>query len=236
MALSFKTIEEIQADILEEISDDYQKTTGTDLWEWSKAVAVAIEYCQKKIQYITTWKDLRNLELEDMINLIYQLRGIEYREATYSTGVLKLTGSDTVTNGDIFATENGLMFKATETKTITSTGTVSAQCLNPGSVGNVIAGQITKFITYKGSFTAVTNEAAFEGGYEAETKDELWERYIEDVTEPIASGNKAWYKKEVKSISGVGDCKIKSLPYGDNTVSAIIIDSDGNPANSTLLV
>jgi len=235
MAISFKAIEEIQADILSEISDEYQKTIGTDLWEWTKAVATALKYVQDKIEYITTWQDLRNLELEDMIDLVYQLRGIIFKTATYSVGTLKLTGSDTVHTGDIFQTPDGLQFKATETKTIEESGEVSAECLSAGAVGNVIAGQITEFITYKGNFTAVVNETAFSGGYEAETKDELWQRYIEDVTEPIVSGNRAWYKKEVKSIPGVGDCKIKSLPYGENTVSALIIDNEGKPANATLL-
>lgn len=235
MTLTYKDAESIRDDILKNLQDTYQKTIGTDFWEWAYAVGKASVSLWDLIKYISSWKDLRNLELEDMARLVFQLRGIEHRQATYSSGVLTITGTDTVTKGDIFQTADDLKFQATETKTITTSGTVTAQCLTAGTVGNVPINQINQFITYKGNFTAVTNETVFSGGYAEETKDELYERYIEDVSNPVTSGNIYHYKKWALEVSGVGKVKVKPLWNGDNTVKVIITGNDGLPASSSLV-
>jgi len=235
MTLTYKNAEEIRDGILAELPDKYQKTIGTDFWEWAYAVGKASITLWDMIKYVCSWSDLRNLNLEDMARLVYQLRGIVHREATKSTGVLTLTGSDTVTTGDIFQTPDGLQFKATETKAITTSGTVNAECLTGGIIGNVPINQITQFITYKGNFTAVTNATAFSGGYEEETKDELYERYIDDVSNPVTSGNVYHYKKWALDIAGVGKVKVKPLWDGDNTVKVILTGNDGLPASSSLV-
>ena len=230
-----KTDIEITKELLTNLPDTYQKNVGEFAWDFFRSISYLFQQIFKIIEYIKSWSDLRNLELEDMARLVYQLRGITHREATKATGVLTLTGSDTVTTGDIFQTPDGLQFKATETKTITTSGTVNAECLTAGTVGNVPVGQITQFVTYKGDFTAVTNETVFSGGYEEETKDELWERYIDDVSNPVTSGNNAHYKKWALEVSGVGKVKVKPLWDGDNTVKVILTGNDGLPASSSLV-
>lgn len=235
MTLQYKNAENVRDEILENLPDTYQKTIGTDFWEWAYAVGKVSVSLWDMLNYIRSWKDLRNLELEDMANLIYQLRGLEHRQATYAVGELTLTGTDIVTDGDIFATKDGLQFKATETKEITEIGTVEAECLTAGTVGNVPVNQITDFITYKGNFTAVTNVTAFSGGYAEETKEELYERYVSDISEPIVSGNDNFYKKEILNVAGVGKVKIKPLWNGDNTVKGIIIGNNGEPASDSLV-
>ena len=235
MTLNFKTDEDIRDTILNNLPDTYQKTIGTDFWEWAFSIGKASVSLWDILKYIASWKDLRNLELEDMANLIYQLRGIEHRQATYATGELTLTGTDTVTLGNIFATKDGLQFKALETKEITESGTIKAECLTAGTLGNVPVGQITEFVTYKGNFTAVTNTEAFSGGYAEETKEELWQRYIDDVANPVTSGNNAHYRKWALEVAGVGKVKIKPLWNGDNTVKVIIIGNDGLTASNSLV-
>lgn len=171
MTLIFnKTTDEIQSEILTNLPAEYQTTIGFDIWEWSKALSHGIKLCWDKIAYICGWNDIRNMDLSDMINFVYQLRGIEYRNAVKATGYLTLTGTDTVTAGNLFETSDGLRFKALETVVITNSGTVKAECLTAGLTGNVPVGQITEFVTYKGNFISVTNATAFEGGAEAEKK------------------------------------------------------------------
>lgn len=236
MTLIFnKTTDEIQSEILTNLPAEYQTTIGFDIWEWSKALSHGIKLCWDKIAYICGWNDIRNMDLSDMINFVYQLRGIEYRNAVKATGYLTLTGTDTVTAGNLFETSDGLRFKALETVVITNSGTVKAECLTAGLTGNVPVGQITEFVTYKGNFISVTNATAFEGGAEAEKKDELYNRFIEDVTEPKVSGNIYFYKKWAKEVAGVGDAKIKPLWNGDNTVKVVIIDNNYDTADNTLV-
>lgn len=235
MTLQYKNAEDTRDIILENLPDKYQKTIGTDFWEWAYAVGKASVTLWDILKYIASWKDLRNLEIEDMARFVYQLRGISHRPATFAVGELTLTGSDTVTEGDIFATKGGLQFKALETKEITESGTVKAECLIAGTIGNVPVSQITEFVSYKGNFTAVTNVAAFSSGYVEETKDELWQRYIDDVANPVTSGNNSHYRKWALDIAGVGKVKIKPLWNGDNTVKVIIIGNDGLTASESLV-
>lgn len=236
MTLTYKTAEDLRDEILSNIPNTYQKSIGTDLWEWAFGIGKSFKIAWDKLFYVASaLKDIRNLTLEDMANLIYQLRGLEHRQATFATGELTLTGTDTVTLGNIFATKDGLQFKALETKEITESGTVKAECHTAGKIGNVPVGHITEFVTYKGNFTAVTNENAFSGGYEKETKEELYDRYISDISEPIVSGNDNFYKKEILNVSGVGKVKIKPLWNGDNTVKGIILGNDGEPASDSLV-
>lgn len=236
MTLTYKTAEDLRDEILSNIPNTYQKSIGTDLWEWAFGCGKSFKIAWDKLFYVASaLKDIRNLTLEDMANLIYQLRGLEHRQATFATGELTLTGTDTVTLGNIFATKDGLEFKALETKEITENGTVKAECLTAGKIGNVPVGHITEFVTYKGNFTAVTNENAFSGGYEEETKEELYDRYISDISEPIVSGNDNFYKKEILNVSGVGKVKIKPLWNGDNTVKGVIIGNNGEPASDSLV-
>jgi len=230
-----KTDIEITKELLTKLPDTYQKNVGEFAWDFFRSISYLFQQFFEILDYIKSWSDLRNLNLEDMARLVYQLRGIVHREATKSTGVLTLTGSDTVTTGDIFQTPDGLQFKATETKAITTSGTVNAECLTGGTIGNVPINQITQFITYKGNFTAVTNATAFSGGYEEETKDELYERYIDDVSNPVTSGNVYHYKKWALDIAGVGKVKVKPLWDGDNTVKVILTGNDGLPASSSLV-
>lgn len=235
MTLLYKNAEEIRDDILSNLDNKYQKTIGTDFWEWAFAVGKASVTLWDLIKYIASWKDLRNLELEDMTRLVYQLRGIEHRKATCSVGELFVTGSDVVTSGNLFQTKDKLQFVAVETKTIIDSGFVKVKCLTAGPIGNVPANQITEFVNYKGNFINVVNLDAFSGGYAEETKDELWQRYIDDVANPVTSGNDAHYKKWALEVSGVGKVKVKPLWNGDNTVKVIIIGNDGFPASDSLV-
>ena len=217
-------------------NDRNSRIVGMDLWEWAFGIGKSLKIAWDKLFYVASaLKDIRNLTLEDMANLIYQLRGLEHRQATFASGELTLTGTDTVTLGNIFATKDGLQFKALETKEITESGTVKAECLTAGKIGNVPVGQITEFVTYKGNFTAVTNVTAFSGGYAEETKEELYDRYISVISEPIVSGNDNLYKKEILNVAGVGKVKIKPLWNGDNTVKGIILGNDGEPASDSLV-
>ena len=230
------TNEEITADLLANLPDTYQKNVGEFAWDFFRSISYSFQAMWQKIKYIYNWKDINNLELEDLIPLVYQLRGIKYRYATASEGELTLTGSGTVNKGDIFKTTAGLEFAATETVVINETGKVKAICQSTGKIGNVPVGQISVFGSRIDGLTTVTNEVAFAGGYEAETKDELYARYIDDITMPIVTGNNNFYKKSALEVSGVGGAKVKPLWNGNNTVKIVIIGNDGKPAGENLVL
>lgn len=231
-----KTPEEMASEILTEVPSKYQKSVG--FWCWDYALAIAkggLNAIYDKLKYICTMGDINNFEYDDLVNFVYQRRGIVANVATYATGSLTATGNGTITTGDLFQTESGLKFEASETKTISGSGTFAIRCVEAGAVGNVPVNSIIVIPVSIAGISSVTNANATTGGYDKETKESIIERYLEDLRQPITSNNKYHYKKWAKEVAGVGDAKIKPLWDGDNTVKVVIINSENNVANSTLV-
>jgi uncharacterized phage protein gp47/JayE len=117
----------------------------------------------------------------------------------------------------------------------TGNGTLPAECELEGLFGNIdanflsyVAGDLTNVVT-------VTGNDAFTGGLDMESDQELLDRYYDKVTAPSTSGNQNDYTIWTKSVNGVGDCLVNPVAYGAGTVQVIVIDSNGQPADSTLL-
>lgn len=231
-----KSPEEITADILKEIPSTYQKSVGFPIWDYARAIAIGgFEKIYTLLKYICAMGDIYNLSYKDLVKFVYQRRGIVANVASYSTGSLTLKGNGTVKMGDLFQTGSGLQFKATETRTIVDLGTISAQCLTAGAVGNVPENTVVIIPISITGIATVTNETVFSGGYDEETKDSIIERYLEDIQQPITSNNKNHYKKWAKEVAGVGDAKVKPLWNGDNTVKIVIINTDNGIADNALV-
>ena len=231
-----KTSEEITADMIAEIPSSYQKTVGFFIWDFLRAVSIALMELWDSLVYIAGLDDLTKFNYDDLVRFVKQRRGIIARTASYATGeITVVTGEGTITDGDLFETANGLQFEAIETKTVTANSTFMAQCLTAGPDGNVPVGAITVIPVTIPGIVSVTNATAFTGGYDKESKESIIERYMEDLQNPITSGNIYHYKKWAKEVTGVGDADIKPLWDGDNTVKILIIDADKETADSSLV-
>ena len=231
-----KSDEQITADILTEVPSKYQKSVGFFAWDYARAIAIGgLSKVYEKLKYICKMGDINNFEYDDLVLFVKQRRGIEAHKAQSATGSLTVKGNGTISVGDLFQTESGLQFKATEEKTITESGTFAIECVTAGIVGNVPAGLITVIPVSIAGIASVTNETATAGGYDNETKESIIERYMEDLQQPITSNNKNHYKKWAKEVTGVGDAKIKPLWNGDNTVKVVVINTDNAPADKTLV-
>ncbi len=230
-----KTNEEITAEMLSQVPDTYQKNAGYFIWDFLRAISFSFESLWAKLSYLTGFFDISKLDYDDLVKFVLQRRGIVAKTATYATGILNVTGTGTITTGDLFETTSGLQFQASETKAITTSGTVQIECVTSGSDGNVPINSITVIPTTIQGITAVTNSSATSGGYDAETKENLLERYMDDIQKPITSGNVNHYQKWAKEVNGVGKVKVKPLWDGDNTVKVVIIDSNGEIPTTTLV-
>lgn len=231
-----KTDEEITAEILTEVPSTYQKSVGFFAWDYARAIAIGgLSKVYSILKYICSLGDINNFEYDDLVKFVKQRRGLIAREATFATGSLTATGNGTINVGDLFQTESGLQFQATEQITIVESGTFAIQCVESGAVGNVPENSIVVIPVSIAGIATVTNESATAGGYDKESKESIIERYMEDVQQPVTSNNKYHYKKWAKEVAGVGDAKIKPLWNGDNTVKVVIIDSENDPADNTLV-
>ena len=165
-------------------------------------------------------------------------QGIKRRAAGYASGIIRISGSAgaMVNSGSLVASDD-LIFTTDETVTIPEIGyvDVNAVCTAAGTAGNVGVGKIYRFPITLPGITAVYNPMTFTGGYEAETDEELRERYLEKVSRPNASGNKYHYIEWAKEVVGVGNVQVITLWNGPGTVKLIITDTDNQPADEDLV-
>lgn len=230
-----KTSPLIHAEMLNDISNEYDKTDGSFIFDATKPAANQLESAYSSMDEVVSLLDVENLSGEELTKFVEQRTGIKRRAATYATGLLEVQGNGMVTTGDIFQTESGIQFQATETVTITVSGMVNIKAVIAGNIGNVPANQITNIAISIQGINSVSNPSPTANGYEQESDDELRKRYYERLQTPATSGNKSHYINWAKEVSGVGDVKVFPLWNGDNTVKVVIIDSNLEPANNELV-
>lgn len=83
--------------------------------------------------------------------------------------------------------------------------------------------------------TASTIGNLYMAGTDEESDDSLRERYKNALKAPAENGNKQQYKTWCESYEGVGRATIIPLAYGENTVKALIISSDGTAPTQVLV-
>lgn len=228
----------IQDRLLSNISDEYDKSEGSFPYDITKSTAIEFENTDKKIDVVKDKLSIENLQGDELEQRIYERTGIKRKQATYSTNYVTIEGSQgsSIKIGDKVSSD-GVDYTALEDKIIDSSlkFKVLVKCDIAGSVGNVPMNAIKYFpITLQGLFK-VYNEEAFTNGYNAETDEELLERYYERIKTPATSGNKYHYINWTKEIIGIGDCKVFPLWNGDNTVKVVIVDSNKSPASLELV-
>jgi len=231
------TPEDIALEGLEALDKKYQKTVGFFAWDFFVAIGKVLYTLWEKVIYIAKClTDLSYMDYEDLENFVYQTRKIEARKESFSSGFLTLlNGEGTIRTGDVFQTSDGIRFQALETSEVTNGSKFKVECLTAGPIGNVPENSITVIPATIQGIVSVTNEQAFAGGYEKETKEELLKRYYEDLSIPLTSGNKYFYKKWAKEVPGVKEAKIFPLWNGNNTVKIVIIDSNCLASNDDLV-
>nr|DAD95058.1 MAG TPA: Baseplate J like protein [Siphoviridae sp. ctVqj4] len=230
-----KSSDIIQDEMLSEISDSYEKSKGYFLWDILKAIAIRLKAILYDLQTVADALDVENLSGERLERFIYQRSGLERKKATYSKGIVTVTGNGVVTKGDFFETEGFIRFQALKTVQVVETATVEVQAVEPGISGNVPANTIIKIPVTITGISKCTNKEATSEGYESEDDIDLKTRYYERLRMPATSGNVYHYKQWAKEIQGVGGAKVFPLWNGNNTVKVIIIDQDRLPASKELV-
>ena len=222
-----KNVDEIHAELLENISDNYQKSEGFPVWDILRAFAYGLKSLWDKVFQVEAQLDVDNMNGNDLDRFVFQRKGLTRKPANKSVAVLRIvTGEGTITAGDLFATANDIRFEAIETKSVVANDTVAIRAVVAGAAGNVAANTITQMPVTITGIAEVINDNPAVDGYDEENDDALRDRYYEALQEPATSGNVFHYKRWAKEVSGVGDAKVFGLWAGDNTVQVLIIDSD----------
>ena len=233
-----ETKDRILERINNELPDRYAKNAGTYTYDINAAFSEEFANAYDEIDEVERQSHPSTATGEKLGELV-QNYGMEgYKNATISSGEVTLRGdtSAVAPAGSKVAAGN-VIFSITDEATIGAEGTVTVGVIADvaGSQGNVSAGAINRFpITIPG-FIGVTNSSATMGGSDAETTEQLRERWYDYVAHPVVSCNKWWYIATAKEVDGVGDAKCIPLWNGNGTVKVIIVDMQKNRATEALI-
>lgn len=227
--------EAIRKRVLDRVSSDYDKREGGVIYDCIEPSILELEQVYIALDGTIEKMNIEALIGDELAQRIYQRTGMSRKPATYAAGQVKVTGTGTVNTGDLFQTESGIQFRATENIVINESGTVAIQAIIAGAEGNVPANTIKYMPVSIPGITSIINQEPTEGGFDEEADEELLQRYYERIKTPPTSGNKSQYKMWAKEVTGVGDAKVIPIWNGNNTVKVVLIDANKEPASADVV-
>lgn len=221
--------------MLSAMPESYQKTVGFPTYDLLAAASIPMEELAAQLQETAEKLDPAKLTGEELESYIKSRSGLTRNPPTYASGILQVTGNGTVNEGDLFESAGGIQFAAAATVEISGSGEVPIRCTTPGAAGNLPAGSVTMMPVQIAGIVSVSNSDTLTGGYDAETDQAYYDRYLLRLQTPPTSGNQYHYRLWALEVTGVGGVQIYPLGHGDNTVDVVLIDVDGQPADEELI-
>ncbi|NOW85915.1 putative phage protein gp47/JayE [Clostridium beijerinckii] len=226
----------IQARLLTNINDSYNKSEGEFIYDIEKPVAMELENVYKEIELLhdkAMPDTAKGKDLEKIVKTV----GLSRKATTKSYGYVTVTGTNgsKIVKGDLFASDS-LTFVALEDIKITNNeANLLVECTNYGSIGNIPKNAIKYIPKTLSGIHAVINNSEFTNGYDEESDDDLRKRYYIKVQTIVNSANKNAYRNWALEVTGVGDANVIPLWEGPGTVKVIIINSNKVGADEELV-
>ncbi|MGE7828958.1 baseplate J/gp47 family protein [Paenibacillus sp. NPDC093718] len=229
------TEEEYRNSMLANIPDDYDKTTGSFIYDALAPIAIELGNMFQKLEEAKGKLVIDNLSGDELDQRIKERTGITRKQAVKATGTVIVSGNGTVSVGDVFMTEDGVQFQATETKTVSGNATINISAVMPGVNGNVPANQITLIpVTIQG-VTSVNNPNATAGGIEPETDESLISRYYLTIQEQPSTGNPAYFRFLAREVNGIADARVFRAWNGPGTVKVVLLGEEKRSPGATVI-
>lgn len=231
-----KSLNDIHNLMLSQIDNEYRKRQGYPTYDLTRGFAFGVKECWDLAYSIAKKLDIENLSGEELDLFISERTGLDRKQATKSKGEITIVqGNGSILKGDLFATEQGIQFVATESKEVHSGDVVTIEAVVGGENGNVGIGEITQMpVTLQGIYT-ITNNKVLTGGYNKETDNDYRERYYIKLRTPVNGVNANQYVVWAESIDGVGKARCIPIWNGINTVKVVLIGNDFKPASEDLV-
>ena len=169
--------------------------------------------------------------------------GIIRKEATRAEFEVKFYGKKgaKVSKNTIVATKDNRYYVTLEDIVLDDDGygVVKVQANELGSLYNVKAGEVCYLPIKLSNIISVTNESDYTEAYDAETDQELYDRYELILQADATSGNVAHYIKWCTEVPGVTSCQAKECTNDkeekENGCVLCVISSDHKAASETLI-
>ena len=243
--LSSQTTDAIHGSMMDNLPDDIDIAEGSFAWDYTRPGAIEIsKVCQYDLPQIIKCIFPQYAE-EIWLDYHAANRGLTRKgaEPAYVTVTFNTTVGVTIAAGKVVrsaATDDTPSVEFEVITTITTTGeSTDVECVatTPGIEGNVPANSIIILDTPQTGVLSITNAADAHGGKTTEDDDTLRARVEEyDQNQDISFvGSEADYVRWAKQLLGVGTVKVISPADDSGLITMLITDTDGNPANSTIL-
>lgn len=233
-----RTEEQIRKEMLNSISNEVDKSEKSFIHDAIAPAAIKFTEAYINLDVLAGKFDVENYEGEELERFVYQRTSVIRKPATRSSTIVIISGQEgaKMNVGDLIGAET-VNFISQEDITLDSSGQarVFVVCEKYGTIGNVPAGAINTFPISIPGLIDVYNPNPVTNGYEAETDDELRQRYYEKLQRPAKAGNKYHYEQWAKEVVGVGDARVFPRWAGPLTVKVVIIDVNKQPANDDLV-
>lgn len=231
-----KSLNDIHNLMLTQIDNEYRKRQGYPTYDLTRGFAYGVK-ASWDLAYETAKKlDVENLNGNELDTFISERTGLDRKQATKSKGEITIVqGNGSILKGDLFATEQGIQFVATESKEVHAGDIVKIESVMGGQATNVGIGEISEMpVTLQGIYK-ITNSEACTGGYDRENDTDYRERYYIKLRTPVNGVNANQYVLWAEEIDGVGKARCVPIWNGINTVKVVLIGNDFKPASDDLV-
>lgn len=222
------TYEEILQRCLDRIPNTIDKRQGSIIYD--ALAPCCVELAQMYIELSGIYDQVFiDTAVGEALDKLVEQNGVKRKDATYA---LRKGEFNMVVPVDNRFSDGENTYIVIEN--IVGTNNSILRCEQAGVVGNSYYGSLTP-ITYLQGLTKAELTDIIDMGDDIESDEDLRVRYMESVTAPEFGGNVSDYQNKVKSLTGVGGCKVVPIWNGGGTVKLIITNSQGGVPTSSLV-
>lgn len=222
------TYEEILQRCLDRIPNTIDKRQGSIIYD--ALAPCCVELAQMYIELSGIYDQVFiDTAVGEALDKLVEQNGVKRKDATYA---LRKGEFNMVVPVDNRFSDGENTYIVIEN--IVGTNNSILRCEQAGAVGNSYYGSLTP-ITYLQGLTKAELTDIIDMGDDVESDEDLRVRYMESVTAPQFGGNVSDYQNKVKSLTGVGGCKVIPIWNGGGTVKLIITNSQGGVPTSSLV-
>ena len=215
--------------MLDNMTNDIDKREGSFVSNMVSPVGTEFAKYYIELDNILSIMFLEDATNEFLDKKVYDF-GIYRKMGTSARGTIKVTGTNGtfIPKGSEVLSQGELVFYTlNDTWIENEEAIIEVEASNVGVDFNIIANSIDKFAKKIDGVSSVTNEEEFKEGTDAETDEELRERFFEIIRRPATSGNIYHYEQWAKEIDGINQARVKPLWNGNGTVK-VIVSNDNN--------
>ena len=214
--------------MLDNMTNDIDKREGSFVSNMVSPVGTEFAKYYIELDNILSIMFLEDATNEFLDKKVYDF-GIYRKMGTSARGTIKVTGTNGtfIPKGSEVLSQGELVFYTlNDTWIENEEAIIEVEASNVGVDFNIIANSIDKFAKKIDGVSSVTNEEEFKEGTDAETDEELRERFFEIIRRPATSGNIYHYEQWAKEIDGINQVRVKPLWNGNGTVKVIVSNNN----------